>query len=501
VLYEGTIDASDVPGPYSWVSVDLGMGVSVTPGELHTIVLKDATDANEYDNILWGWCDSYPSASGGPYGGGWFWFRKDGNLNWLSQRDWDFSFRTYGIGVAIDMPPNACFSWDDADGSGPGTLIDFDAGCSSDDNGIVSYEWDFDGDDLIDDTGMSVSFDPGDALPFNVTLLVTDTVGQNDTVELEVQASVVSGPLLNHSWVNGSNAFTSAYVDSSTDYEVAENFDFGGSKSTISTVVAYGLSLMHTGTSWVEVTPDAQEPFVVRFYDYSMTVTSGITASETGVYELALLDSYGDGWDGGSVSVYVNGDHAVSGTVIDGSGPEYFEFSVEAGDDIATHYIEGTYSSENYYAILDPGNVTVAEEGGTWSDPGASTPGNVGDVVVDEPDWASPVSEQFVDADVTFVDEVWPPTLYDLYRYEVELDTPVNMDSGWVSMQIDTASGSSDAWFLWMNSYDGDLLCWQRVDPVLSGVGVGGLGLGRDGVDSFDPLDVAGSDLACELWS
>jgi hypothetical protein len=63
---------------------------------LHTIVLKDATDANEYDNILWGWCDSYPSASGGPYGGGWFYFRKDANPNWLSQRDWDFTFRTYG---------------------------------------------------------------------------------------------------------------------------------------------------------------------------------------------------------------------------------------------------------------------------------------------------------------------------------------------------------------------------------------------------------------------
>jgi hypothetical protein len=60
-------------------------------------VLKDASGASEYDNLLWGWCDSFASGSGGPFDGGWFWFRKDGNPSWLSQRDWDFTLRTYGF--------------------------------------------------------------------------------------------------------------------------------------------------------------------------------------------------------------------------------------------------------------------------------------------------------------------------------------------------------------------------------------------------------------------
>jgi hypothetical protein len=94
VVFEDTLDASDVPGPYSWVSVDVGISMNVS--ETYVVVLKDASGANAYDNLLWGWCDSFASGSGGPYDGGWFWFRKDGNVNWLSQRDWDFSFRTYG---------------------------------------------------------------------------------------------------------------------------------------------------------------------------------------------------------------------------------------------------------------------------------------------------------------------------------------------------------------------------------------------------------------------
>jgi parallel beta-helix repeat protein len=94
VVFEDMLDASLVPGPYSWVSVNVSIPVNAS--QKYVIVLENATGANAYDNLLWGWCDSYPSASGGPYDGGWFWFRKDANPNWLSQRDWDFTFRTYG---------------------------------------------------------------------------------------------------------------------------------------------------------------------------------------------------------------------------------------------------------------------------------------------------------------------------------------------------------------------------------------------------------------------
>jgi hypothetical protein len=97
VVFEDTLSACDVPGPYSWISIDMDIPVNIS--QKYVIVLKDAMGASAYDNILWGWCDSFASGSGGPYDNGWFWFRKDGNVNWLSQRDWDFSFRTHGFNL------------------------------------------------------------------------------------------------------------------------------------------------------------------------------------------------------------------------------------------------------------------------------------------------------------------------------------------------------------------------------------------------------------------
>jgi len=85
--------------------------------------------------------------------------------------------------------PEACFTWFDADGSGDGTIIYFDAGCSSDDDAIVSYEWDWENDGIIDYVGgPTVNYDYGDTDLHQCTLRVTDTSGQMDTVTLFVSA-------------------------------------------------------------------------------------------------------------------------------------------------------------------------------------------------------------------------------------------------------------------------------------------------------------------------
>ena len=90
-----------------------------------------------------------------------------------------------------DTPPNAFFTWSDADGDGSGSVINFDASSSSDDNEISVYEWDFNGDGIYDDTGIAVNHDYGDYNVHTVTLHVNDTIGQNDTYSSIVQAGFV----------------------------------------------------------------------------------------------------------------------------------------------------------------------------------------------------------------------------------------------------------------------------------------------------------------------
>ncbi len=68
-----------------------------------------------------------------------------------------------------------------------GTSLDFDAGGSSDPEGIiVAYEWDFDGDGVYDAEGMTVTYSFSSPGTFNVTLRVVDDGGLSDTTADEV---------------------------------------------------------------------------------------------------------------------------------------------------------------------------------------------------------------------------------------------------------------------------------------------------------------------------
>ncbi|MCP4974195.1 MAG: hypothetical protein GY914_11085, partial [Prochlorococcus sp.] len=75
--------------------------------------------------------------------------------------------------------------------------------------------------------------------------------------------------------------------------------------------------------------------------------------------EVCLMDSYGDGWNGGTLSVFVNGNIVLDNiTLASGSGPECFGFPAETGDDISTVFTPGGWSYECSYDFLDgDGNV------------------------------------------------------------------------------------------------------------------------------------------------
>ena len=70
-------------------------------------------------------------------------------------------------------------------------------------------------------------------------------------------------------------------------------------------------------------------------------------------YTLRLTDDFGDGWNGGTISLMVDGVVVISGVTCSGYGPNDFTFSVEDGPEITTTYTAGSWSYENVYQILD----------------------------------------------------------------------------------------------------------------------------------------------------
>jgi len=90
-------------------------------------------------------------------------------------------------------------------------------------------------------------------------------------------------------------------------------------------------------------------------------------------YEIWLYDTFGDGWNGGSLDVLVDGIVVLDDiTLTSGSGPGKFTFTVTPGATIDVVYTPGSWAYENYFTIYDSqGNIVVAnyypDTSGDWS--------------------------------------------------------------------------------------------------------------------------------------
>ena len=62
-------------------------------------------------------------------------------------------------------------------------------------------------------------------------------------------------------------------------------------------------------------------------------------------YTISLSDDYGDGWNGGNVTVSINGTAVLSNiTLATGAGPLDYTFIVNSGDNISVSYTPGSWS-------------------------------------------------------------------------------------------------------------------------------------------------------------
>ncbi len=89
-------------------------------------------------------------------------------------------------------------------------------------------------------------------------------------------------------------------------------------------------------------------------------------------YTIELSDAFGDGWNGGTIDVLVDGVVVLDDVTISEEQEDYasYSFAVETGSDITTIYSAGDWSDENGYRILDVSGTEVFESNWlAWSGP------------------------------------------------------------------------------------------------------------------------------------
>jgi hypothetical protein len=106
--------------------------------------------------------------------------------------------------------------------------------------------------------------------------------------------------------------------------------------------------------------------------DQFYIIDGDIVVSTTVEFTIDLTDDYGDGWNGGTLDLAVNGTVVLDDiTLASGYGPETFVFSVANGDFVEILYTAGSWSYENAYYVYDNLGTLVVSSGDGGATPDA----------------------------------------------------------------------------------------------------------------------------------
>ena len=91
-------------------------------------------------------------------------------------------------------------------------------------------------------------------------------------------------------------------------------------------------------------------------------------------YSLKMIDSYGDGWNGNTIDVLVDGTVVLDDATLATGSEEIVAFSVIDGSDVTTIWNGGgSWENETSYEIIDPGGAVVGTGALTNIEPGTIT--------------------------------------------------------------------------------------------------------------------------------
>ena len=74
-----------------------------------------------------------------------------------------------------------------------------------------------------------------------------------------------------------------------------------------------------------------------------------------------MLDSWGDGWNGASLDLFINGVLVIDNATVVTGYEETVYFEVEEGDVIDTYWTSGSYDSECSFGIYDATGALVTD--------------------------------------------------------------------------------------------------------------------------------------------
>jgi hypothetical protein len=147
-----------------------------------------------------------------------------------------------------------------------------------------------------------------------------------------------------------------------------------------------GGSLLQTysGSGSINYTGAIGQTLTVQFTSNGSVNKSGLSATVTysgtclGNYgagcahTLELRDTYGDGWNGGSVNLYVGGSLIGTYTLASGYGPASYSFNAIPGQSIQVTYTAGSWAYENYFTVKSGAGAALVSNwypssSGTWN--------------------------------------------------------------------------------------------------------------------------------------
>ncbi len=157
------------------------------------------------------------------------------------------------------------------------------------------------------------------------------------------------------------------------------------------------------------------------------TLSYDIPPFNTCEHEIVMYDDFGDGWNGGSVDIYVDGDLAINASLASGSGPGYDYFDATDGGLITTTWNAGGWPYEASYYIYDGfGNLVFSDGVGGVDPTGGSGFGACAGFIVD----IDPINGFVGEGATQELDITWDATGYPAgvyyQEFTIEHNDPVN---------------------------------------------------------------------------